>query len=125
MQATGGRVQSFGTLHTTATCLWWRRCWMRALASSTTLLDWLLSEATPPSSRCCSTAGLMCTSKTAMRYYVPHGTAILRLPPTLLLDRGANPNARHIGFGVALEEARDEGHHAMVALLLARGAIYR
>ena len=40
---------------------------------------------------------------------------------TLLLDRGANPNA-HPDWSCVLT-ARHRGHHDMVALLLARGAI--
>ena len=44
---------------------------------------------------------------------------------TLLLDRGADPNARPFwaGGATALEAARGNGHHEMVALLVARGAV--
>ena len=42
---------------------------------------------------------------------------------TFLLDRGADPNVQHILLGTALSVSRENGHHEMVALLLARGAI--
>ena len=41
---------------------------------------------------------------------------------TLLLDRGADPNAHAPWRGSALKAARDHGHHELAALLLARGA---
>ena len=42
---------------------------------------------------------------------------------TLLLDRGADPNAHSHWVGTALQEARDRGHPKIAALLRARGAI--
>ena len=43
--------------------------------------------------------------------------------PCWRLDRGADPNAAPALFATAaLQEARVNGHHEMVALLLARGA---
>ena len=42
---------------------------------------------------------------------------------TLLLNRGADPNAHPPGRMSALREARCLSHHAVVALLLARGAV--